>query len=96
MRTAKKKKIPHTRPRFLTDEALDDTDRTTILRSISWTPAAYNLMEAHRSKLGMDRSTYVRACVEHLLELRKHPELFQPEYRLTPSETKAILKKTPV
>lgn len=45
--------------------------------SISWTAESLKLCHAHMEKLGMDRSAYLRALIEHASGFRLHPQLTQ-------------------
>ncbi|EIQ01114.1 hypothetical protein OpiT1DRAFT_05682 [Opitutaceae bacterium TAV1] len=82
----KTKRTPHTKARFFTTPDPRKSDRTKIPRSINWDADVLNLIEAHRAKLGLDRSAYVQACAEHILDIREHPELFHAANRLTKAE----------
>lgn len=58
-----------------------ENGQTTATMSISFPPDLYRAIEAHRGKLGVDRSRYVVACLEHCYGIRPHPELFEASMR---------------
>ena len=52
-----------------------------MTRSVSFAPDLLMAIDAHRARLGMEWSRYVRACVEHVHGIRPHPELFEASMR---------------
>lgn len=60
---------------------LPGKEHWAISRSISFPPEVLASIDAHRRRLGMDRSRYVVGCIEHRHGVRMHPELFGPTLR---------------
>lgn len=52
-----------------------------VTRSVSFAPTLLEEIDAHRTRLGVERSRYVGACVEHVHGIRPHPELFEASMR---------------
>ena len=49
--------------------------------SVSFAPDLLMAIDGHRARLGMERSRYVWACLEHVHGIRPHPELFEASMR---------------
>jgi len=53
----------------------------SVTRSVSFAPDLLMAIDGHRALLGMERSRYVWACLEHVHGIRPHPELFEASMR---------------
>jgi hypothetical protein len=60
---------------------MPDKETWTISRSLSFPGDLLAAIDDHRARLGMERSRYVIACLEHVHGIRPHPELFEPSMR---------------
>ena len=54
---------------------------TTVTRSLSFEPAELKEVDEHQKMIGEGRSYSVKACLEHALGIKPHPELFEPTLR---------------
>ena len=63
------------------EKAMRKKEPTTVTRSLAFAAGELAELDAHQRMIGEGRSYYVKACLEHALGIKPHPELFEPTLR---------------